>query len=81
MSPHRLTVMVLLWAVSTACSSTRVVRPDTGPGDTFIHVPQTDEVGLVELEEEEFTRAVAKEARSTCGSARLSGTQGIAGRY
>jgi len=63
MSPHRLTVMVLLWAVSTACSSTRVVRPDTGPGDTFIHVPQTDEVGLVELEEEEFTRAVAKEVR------------------
>jgi hypothetical protein len=53
MIPRRMTVMVLLWALSTACSSTRVLRLDTGQGEPFIHVPRTDDAKPVELGEEE----------------------------
>jgi hypothetical protein len=63
MAPRRLAVAVLFLALSTACSTTRVVRLDTGQGRPLLHVPRTDEAGPVELGEEEFTRAIAKEAR------------------
>ncbi|WP_084736205.1 hypothetical protein [Cystobacter ferrugineus] len=63
MAPRRLVVAVLFLALSTACSPTRVVRLDTVRGQPVIHVPSTDDVEPVELEEEEFTRAIAKQLR------------------
>ncbi len=54
-------VLLLLSGCSTASKS--VVRLDTGQGEPLIHIPRTDEAGLVELEEEEFTQAIAKEVR------------------
>ena len=63
MALGRLSVVVLLWALSTACSSTHVVRLDTGQGESFIHVPRTDDARPVELVEDEFTNAIAKEVR------------------
>ncbi len=60
---ERLIVAVLLLALPTACSTTRVVRLDMGEGEPLIHTPHTDEAGPVELEEEEFTQAFAKEVR------------------
>jgi hypothetical protein len=62
MIPHRLAVVVLLLALSTACSTTRVVRLDTAQGEPLIHSPRTDG-RPVELEEEEFTLAFVKEVR------------------
>jgi hypothetical protein len=62
MAPRRLVVAVLFLALSTTCSPTRVVFLDTGQGQPLIHVPRTDDVKPVELEEE-FTRAIAKEIR------------------
>ncbi len=58
----RLAVAALL-ALLTACSTTRVVRLDTGQGQPILHSPLTDEAEQVELEEEEFLQAVAKQAR------------------
>ncbi|HYH98160.1 AHH domain-containing protein [Hyalangium sp.] len=63
MVPHRLVVAVLFLALSTTCTTTRVVRLDTGQGQSIIHVPRTDDATPVELGEEEFTRAIAKEVR------------------
>ncbi|XXF75191.1 AHH domain-containing protein [Myxococcaceae bacterium GXIMD 01537] len=50
-------------ALSTACSTARVVRLDTGQGQPVIHVPRAGEAVPVKLEEEEFTKALAKEVR------------------
>ena len=61
MAPRRLAAVLLL-VLSTACSSTRVVRLDTGQGEPLILLPRTDKAGPVELGKEEFTRAIAKEA-------------------
>jgi len=58
----RLAVAALL-ALLTACSPTRVVRLDTGQGQTILHPPLTDEPEQVELEEEEFLQAVTKQVR------------------
>jgi hypothetical protein len=58
-----MTVAVLLLALSTACSTTREVRLDTGQGEFLIHIPRTDETGPADLEEDEFTQAIAKEVR------------------
>ncbi|QRN94234.1 AHH domain-containing protein [Archangium violaceum] len=63
MAPRRLVVAALFLALSTSCSPTRVVRLDTGQDQPLIHVPRTDDVRPVELGEEEFTRAIAKEIR------------------
>jgi hypothetical protein len=68
MAPRRLAVAVLFLALSTTCSTTRgsttpVVRLDTGQGQPLIHIPRTGESKPVELGQEEFTRAIAKEAR------------------
>lgn len=63
MAPRHLSVVALLWALSTACGSTRVVSLDTGRGEPFIHVPRRDEVRPVELGEKEFTKALAREAQ------------------
>jgi hypothetical protein len=64
MAPRgRLVVAVLSLALSTACSTTRVVRLDTGQGEPFIHIPRTDEAEPVELGKEEFTKAIAKDVR------------------
>lgn len=63
MAPRRLVVAVLLLALSTTCSTTPVVRLDAGQGQPLIHIPRTGESKPVELGEEEFTRAIAKEAR------------------
>jgi hypothetical protein len=63
MTPRRMTVALLLWALSTACSSTPGVRLDTGQGQPLIHIPRTGESEPVELGEEEFTRTIVKEAR------------------
>lgn len=49
--------------MSSACSTTRVVRVDTGQGQPIIHITRTGETRPVELGEEEFTEAIAKEAR------------------
>jgi hypothetical protein len=68
MAPRRLAVAVLLLALSTTCSTTRgsttpVVRLDTGQGQPLIHIPRMGEPKPVELEEEEFIKAIVKEAR------------------
>jgi len=60
---HRLIIAVLSLALSTACSTTRVVRLETGQGEPSIHIPRTDEAEPVELEKEEFTKAIAKEVQ------------------
>ena len=57
----RLVVAVLSLALSAACSTTHVVRLDTGQGEPLIHTPRTDEAEPVELGKEEFTKAIAKE--------------------
>jgi hypothetical protein len=63
MAPRRLVIAVLLLALSTTCSTTPVVRLDTWQGEPLIHIPRTGESKPVELGEEAFTRAIAKEAR------------------
>ncbi len=63
MDPRLLVVAVLFLALSTACSTTRVVRLDMGQGQPIIHLPRTDDARPVELEEEEFTHAIVQEAR------------------
>ena len=68
MAFRRLAVAVFFLALSTTCSTTRgsttpVVRLDTGQGQPLIQIPRTGESKPVELGEEEFTRAIAKEAR------------------
>src|SRR5690242_17692496 len=68
MAPRRLAVAVLFLALSTTCSMTRGsatpgVRLDMGQGQPLIHIPRTGESKPVELEEEEFVKAIAKEAR------------------
>jgi hypothetical protein len=59
----RLTVAVLLLALSATCSPTREVRLDTGQGQRLIHLPRDFEATRVELEAKEFTQALAKELR------------------
>jgi hypothetical protein len=59
----RLVIAFLFLALSTTCSTTRVVRLDTGQGQPHIHIPRPDGVKPVELEAEEFTQAIAKEIR------------------
>jgi hypothetical protein len=63
MAPRCLIVAALFLALSTACSTTPGVRLDTGQGQPIIHVPRSDDAKPVELGEEEFTRAIAREAR------------------
>ncbi|WNG25659.1 hypothetical protein F0U62_17780 [Cystobacter fuscus] len=63
MAPRRLLVAVLFLALSTTCGPSRVVRLDTVQGQPLIHVSSTDDGKPVTLEEEEFTRAIAKELR------------------
>ncbi|MGZ3461070.1 MAG: SitA5 family polymorphic toxin, partial [Archangium sp.] len=63
MALRRLVVAVLFLALSTTCSTTPVVHLDTGQGQPLIRVPRTDNIKPVELGEEEFTRAIAKEVR------------------
>jgi hypothetical protein len=53
----------MLLALSTTCSTTPVVRLDMGQRQPIIHVPYTGESRPVELGKEEFTRAIAKDAR------------------
>jgi hypothetical protein len=59
----RLGGVVVLMALSISCSTTRGVRLDTGQGKSLIHLPRADEAVPVELAEEEFTKAIAKEVR------------------
>ncbi|MDY7230081.1 AHH domain-containing protein [Hyalangium rubrum] len=59
----QLTLSILLLVISTACSTPRVVRLDTGRDAPLIHTPRTDEAAAVEMEEVDFTQALAKEAR------------------
>lgn len=59
----RLTGTLLLLALLSACSASRVVRLDMGPGQPLIHIPRTGESRPVELEEGAFTKAIAKEVR------------------
>jgi hypothetical protein len=58
-----LTIVALFLVLSTACSTTRVVRLDAGQGAPLLHIPRTDEARLVELEEKEFTQGIVKEVR------------------
>ena len=64
----RLTATLLLLALLSACSASRVVRLDMGQEQPLIHIPRTGESRPVELEEEEFTQAIAKEARNLATS-------------
>ncbi|MDY7228592.1 AHH domain-containing protein [Hyalangium rubrum] len=61
--PVHLGVTVLFLVLSTACSTSRLVRLDTGHGEPLLLVSRADEAERVELEEDEFTKAIAKEAR------------------
>lgn len=55
----------LLVSVCVGCSSgtTQVVRLDTGQGEPLVHAPRRV-VGPVEMDDDEFTEAVAKYART-----------------
>jgi hypothetical protein len=59
----RLPVLLLFLAWSPACSNARVVRLDTGQGQPLILVSRTDAASPVELGQEEFIKAIAKEIR------------------
>ncbi len=63
MAPRRLVVAALFLALSTTCTTTRVVRLDTGRGEPLLYIPHTDDARPVELEKEEFIKAIAKEVR------------------
>ncbi len=63
MAPRRPMVVVLLWALSASCGSAREVRLETGQGQPLIHIPRTNDSRTVELDEGEFTKAIAKEVR------------------
>ncbi len=63
MVPRRPIVVVLLWALSASCGSAREVRLETGQGQPLIHIPRTNDSRPVELDEGEFTKAIAKEVR------------------
>ena len=54
--------VLLLAALGMGCSAARVVRLDTGTGESIVHVPRTD-VAPVRLEQGEFKEAVAELAR------------------
>lgn len=63
MRAHAVIWLVLVLAV-TGCSTTRVVRLDTGNGPAIAHTPFTeDAAGLVELDEDEFEETVVELAR------------------
>jgi hypothetical protein len=62
MAPHRIVVVFLL-AWLPACTATRAVRLDLGQGEPLLHIPSTDSVEWVELEEEEFIQAISREVR------------------
>ena len=65
MVSHRLTIAVLFLALSSACGTTRGVHPDMSQDGLLIHLPRTGEAGPVELDEDEFSRAIAKEVQRT----------------
>ncbi len=69
MRVHEVIWLVLALAV-TGCSTTRVVRLDTGAGTPIVHTPFTeDDAGPVELDEDEFEEAVVALARDVRPSA------------
>ncbi|MFL5352859.1 AHH domain-containing protein [Archangium sp.] len=69
MAPHPLAVAVLFLALSTACSTTHVVRLDTGQDSLIIHDTGAGKARPLELGKEEFTEAIAKEVRQKRPSA------------
>ena len=54
--------VLLLAALGMGCSAARVVRLDTGTGESIVHVPRTD-VAPVRLEQGEFKEVVTELAR------------------
>ena len=58
----RLTVAVLLLALSTGCATPRVVRLDTGQESSIIHVPRANAAPIA-LDEEDFKERLAELAR------------------
>ena len=63
------TVLLLVGLAGTGCSTSRVVRLDTGEGQPIVHTPRT-ETGPVELTEDAFEEAVQKLARTAPLSSR-----------
>jgi hypothetical protein len=57
----RLIVALLLLALPTACSTTRVVLLDTGQSRPLLYVPHADDARPVEVGEEEFIKAIVQE--------------------
>jgi hypothetical protein len=57
----RLTGVLLLLVLLSACGASRVVRLEMGQGQTLIRIPRTGESRPVEWEEAEFTKAMAQE--------------------
>lgn len=63
MRAHRVIWVVLALAV-TGCSTTRLVRLDTGDGSPIVHMPfAEDDADPVELDEDEFEEAVVSLAQ------------------
>ncbi|HZI14643.1 MAG TPA: AHH domain-containing protein [Myxococcus sp.] len=62
MRTHRFIWLVLALGV-TGCSTTRVVRLDTGEGPPVLHTLLEEDAGPVELDEGEFEEAVVELAR------------------
>lgn len=63
MSAHRFIVWMFALGL-VGCSSTRVVRLDSGQGTPEVHVPfEEEDVGPVELDDEEFEEAMVVLAR------------------
>ena len=57
-------IWLVLALTVTGCSTTRVVRLDTGDGPPMVHTPFTeDDAGPVELDEDEFEETVVALAR------------------
>ncbi len=63
MRVHRAAALLLLAWVTGCASSGRVVRLETGREPPVVFTPHRDEAGPVELEQREFTAAVARLAR------------------
>lgn len=59
-------IWLLLALAVSGCSTTRVVRLDTGDGPPVIHTPfaEEDDTGPVELDDDEFEEAVVELARN-----------------
>jgi hypothetical protein len=69
MKPHHAVGLLCVLALVTGCASGRAVRLETGRGAPVVLTPRTDDFEPVELQRDEFQRAVSQLARDMRPSA------------